>query len=155
MSNKPKLNTKDESLGEILSNGKKYFVPKFQRDYSWETEQLEDLWDDINLMGDDDYHYMGYLVIQGTEKNTFKIIDGQQRLTTFSLLVLAASKRLREMKNEKEREEELYRNFIGTKNIRTLEVKNKLTLNRNNNYHYKRLLKVKSFLKEEKRTPCI
>ena len=32
------VNPKDESLRDIFGNGKKYFVPKFQRDYSWENE---------------------------------------------------------------------------------------------------------------------
>ncbi len=130
-----RINTKDEPLRDILSSRKKYFVPKFQRDYSWESEQLEDLWHDIYIMKEDDYHYMGYLVIQEQDRNTFKIIDGQQRLTTFSLMILAAMKKLKK-ENEQERQKELYRDFIGTKNIETLEVENKLKLNKNNDYYY-------------------
>ena len=92
MPNKLKLSTKDESFNEIVSNGKKYFVPKFQRDYSWDEENWQDLWEDLNLLyeNQEDYHYMGYLVFQEAEENVnFKVIDGQQRLTTFSLLILA------------------------------------------------------------------
>jgi uncharacterized protein with ParB-like and HNH nuclease domain len=133
------LNTKDETLKEILSNGKKYFVPRFQRDYSWGSEQLEDLWEDINNMKEDDYHYVGYLVLQEVGKQEFKIIDGQQRLTTFSLMVLAAIKKLKERGGFEDdaRGEELYRSFIGGKDIQTLELKNKLKLNINNDFHYK------------------
>ena len=141
MDNKLKLNTKDESLREVFSNGKKYFVPKFQRDYSWENEHWEMFWEDIEfiLNQEEDYHYMGYLVLQNaeTERNTFKIIDGQQRLTTFSLLVLAAIKRLKAAeKDEQERMDELHKNFIGSKDLVSLKMSNKIKLNRNNDYYF-------------------
>ena len=47
MGNNLQLNATNEDLGDILSNGKKYIVPKFQRDYSWENEHWEILWEDI------------------------------------------------------------------------------------------------------------
>ena len=37
----------DRTFSELLSNGVKYTKPRFQRDYSWEQEQWEDLWADI------------------------------------------------------------------------------------------------------------
>ncbi len=52
MGNKPTINTKDSNLRDLLGNGKKYFVPKFQRDYSWENEQWQDLWNDIEFICD-------------------------------------------------------------------------------------------------------
>ena len=152
MLGKPEIRTRDDFLREILSNGKRYFVPKFQRDYSWDREQWEDLWEDIHLMEEYDYHYMGYLVIQEEDKNFFKIIDGQQRLTTFSLLVLAAIRRLKNMEGQEDREVELKRNFIGTKNMETLVVKNKLQLNKNNNYYYERAVEGKDIQRRGKET---
>ena len=141
MSNKLKVNTKDESFNEILSNGKKYFVPKFQRDYSWEEQEWQDLWEDIKMLvaNQDEYHYMGYLVLQESQDSLqqFKIIDGQQRLATFSLLVLAAIKRLKEMQNEQVRIDSLLNSFIGSKDLVYLRVENKLKLNRNNDYYYR------------------
>ena len=145
MANKLKLNTKDETLRELLGNGKKYVVPKFQRDYSWEQAQWQDLWEDIEILRQhpDDYHYMGYLVLQDLGEDTMrlKVIDGQQRLTTFSLLVLAAITRLKNMENEKERIGELQKNFIGSKDLVHLRVENKLKLNRNNDYYYREAVK--------------
>ena len=152
MLSKPGIRTRDDFLREILSNGKRYFVPKFQRDYSWDREHWEDLWEDIHLMEEYDYHYMGYLVIQEEDKNFFKIIDGQQRLTTFSLLVLAAIQRLKNMEGQEDREVELKRNFIGTKNMETLVVKNKLQLNKNNNYYYERAVEGKDIQRIGKET---
>lgn len=139
MANKLKLSTKDEALREILGNGKSYLVPKFQRDYSWENEQLELLWQDISYMveQDEDFHYMGYLVIQENKNHHYTIIDGQQRLTTFTLLVLASIKRLKDLGNQEERINLLLENFIGSKDLVNLRTNNKLTLNKNNNYYYK------------------
>lgn len=140
MANTLKLNTKDESFREIFANGKQYFVPRFQRDYSWELEHWQDLWEDIQLLHSkqEEYHYMGYLVLQESSQNMrFKIIDGQQRLTTFSLLVLAAVKRLRKMEDEDARITGLLNNFIGSEDLVHLRRENKLALNRNNEYWYK------------------
>ena len=41
------LDTKTFTLNEILGNGKIYYVPQFQRDYSWEQDHLDDLWNDL------------------------------------------------------------------------------------------------------------
>ena len=142
------LRTKDETLRDLLSNDKKYFVPKFQRDYSWEREQWEDLWDDmISLVNKDEpYHYMGYLVIQPYVKNgvrTSKIIDGQQRITTFSLIILAAIERLKKITNEENRIASLLSSFIGSTDLIYLKTENKIQLNRNNDYHYRQMVEGK------------
>lgn len=90
------LQTSTPTLGEVLANGKIYYVPPFQRDYSWRLENWEDLWSDVRALvqGDSQYHYMGSLVLQPRpEENTYWIIDGQQRLTTLSLLAAAVVRR--------------------------------------------------------------
>ena len=137
MGNKLKINTDDLNLRDLLGNGKKYLVPKFQRDYSWGQEQWQDLWEDIEFIHEnvDEYHYMGYLVLQEKEDSVFSVIDGQQRFTTFSLIVLAAIQRLKEI-NDEERANLLLRTFIGTEDLTYLTIENKLTLNRNNDYYY-------------------
>jgi uncharacterized protein with ParB-like and HNH nuclease domain len=95
------------------------------------------LWEDIEFIHEnvDEYHYMGYLVLQEKEDSVFSVIDGQQRFTTFSLIVLAAIKRLKEI-NDEERANLLLRTFIGTEDLTYLTIENKLTLNRNNDYYY-------------------
>jgi uncharacterized protein with ParB-like and HNH nuclease domain len=86
--------TSDKTYRQLMGNGLRYEVPKFQMDYTWEAEQWDDLWQDIKMLlaEPDDEHYMGYLVLQTSDNKTFQIIDGQQRLTTMSLVVLAALK---------------------------------------------------------------
>jgi uncharacterized protein with ParB-like and HNH nuclease domain len=75
------LDTRTTSFGDLIGNGKIYRVPSFQRDYSWNEENWEDLWQDILGLrtNPDSSHYMGALVLQSssTSDKEFTIIDGQ------------------------------------------------------------------------------
>ncbi|GAA7840901.1 DUF262 and DUF1524 domain-containing protein [Helicobacter pylori] len=71
-------------------------IPIYQRVYSWEKEQCKELWDDIIKIGGNDKmdgHFIGSIlyVLDGIKHsdNTLLIIDGQQRLTTITLLLTA------------------------------------------------------------------
>ncbi len=134
----------NQSLAELLGTGVKYVVPRFQRDYSWEQEQWEDLWADIQNLEREGCHYMGYIVLQRKSQHDFEVIDGQQRLVTLSLLVLAAMRHIgqlvdkdEEVENNQERLKEIARRYIGSKDIVSLRARSKLTLNRNNERFYK------------------
>lgn len=139
------LNTRTTNLLELIGNGRIYRVPPYQRDYSWEEEQWEDLWNDIiDLRGrPDDRHYMGALVVEGKSDREFLIIDGQQRLATLSLLSLAVIAKLRNMaesgKNSdanRERAAGLRSRFIGEKDPASLVESSKLFLNETDNAFY-------------------
>src|SRR5579859_684274 len=83
-------------------NGKKHFViPIYQRTYSWTHEQCQQLWDDIvqvatsrqaegHFIGSIVYTDIGQHIVDDIEQ--FMVIDGQQRLTTLSLLLVALAK---------------------------------------------------------------
>ncbi len=141
------FNTTNQTWRQLMGNGLVYKVPRFQRDYSWGQDEWEDLWMDIEHLFEPDgelAHYMGYLVLQSKDSKHFDIIDGQQRLTTLSVLVLAVLKHLKhfikegiEPDSNKKREEQLRNNFIGFLDPVTLVPKTKLTLNRNNDDFYK------------------
>ena len=146
MSNAMFIEPSNQNFAELLSNGVRYSVPRFQRDYSWEQEQWEDLWTDVEGLEQESHHYMGYIVLQRKSQGDFDIVDGQQRLTTLSLLVLAAMKRIqdlidsdREASQNKERLQAIGDRFIGSKDIISLRVDNKLTLNRNNAVFYREI----------------
>ncbi|GAA7435118.1 DUF262 and DUF1524 domain-containing protein [Helicobacter pylori] len=74
-----------------------FVIPIYQRLYSWEKEQCKQLWDDIFKTGKNDKiegHFIGSIVfvhdgIYTTNHNDLLIIDGQQRLTTITLLLIA------------------------------------------------------------------
>ncbi|MCQ2955032.1 DUF262 and DUF1524 domain-containing protein [Helicobacter pylori] len=79
------------------SQEKQFVIPIYQRVYSWEKEQCKQLWDDIIKTGGNDQiegHFIGSIVfvhdgIYTTNYNELLIIDGQQRLTTITLLLIA------------------------------------------------------------------
>ncbi len=77
-----------------------FVIPIYQRLYSWKKEQCEQLWDDIIKIGGNDKmngHFIGSIlyVLDGNthSNNTLLIIDGQQRLTTITLLFIALRNR--------------------------------------------------------------
>jgi uncharacterized protein with ParB-like and HNH nuclease domain len=134
----------NQTFQELLSNGVKYVVSRFQRDYAWDQEQWEDLWADIETL--EHYHYMGYIVLQRKGQQEFEVIDGQQRLVTLSLIVLAAMANIQNLINQgiektenQERLRVLTDRLIGYKNLVTMNVTSKLYLNRNNNYFYQKI----------------
>ena len=63
-------------------------VPRFQRPYDWENENLVDFWNDLIESSNEDY-FMGSVVLykDGKENNVVYIVDGQQRLTTTIILM--------------------------------------------------------------------
>lgn len=137
-------NTSTNNFSAIIGNNKKFIVPKFQRDYSWDMEQWDDLWMDIeSMLENEEDHYMGYLVLQTNDDKLFQIIDGQQRFTTITLLILAAIKCIKELVNKgideeynKKRVDNLINTYIGKEDAVTLQYDNLLVLNRNNNGYY-------------------
>jgi Protein of unknown function DUF262 len=80
-----KLDSADRTLREIL---KTYFfyIPRFQRPYSWEPEQVEELWEDAVQESAGDY-FIGSMVVHKRGEDTVAVIDGQQRLTTLIMLL--------------------------------------------------------------------
>ncbi len=85
----------------LIDGTKQFIIPAFQRDYSWTTEQCQQMWNDIVRAGcTDGDHFMGSIVyIAGNTSAVFSswmVIDGQQRLTTLSLLLTALRDHIRE-----------------------------------------------------------
>lgn len=132
-------------FGSLIRSGGKYIIPKFQRDYSWDVEQWDDLWQDIeNMIAESGDHYMGYLVLQSLKGKDCQIIDGQQRFTTITILILAAIKSIQklvdqgiEVEENKKRIKTLKDTYIGNVDPVSLEYDNILVLNRNNDAYYK------------------
>jgi hypothetical protein len=89
------------SIIELFDGKKRFLIPLYQRQYAWNVApQLELLWEDIERIAtriDEDRmsvvpHFMGAMVIAqiktfGKQVQAFEIIDGQQRLTTFSIFL--------------------------------------------------------------------
>lgn len=144
------FNTSNNTFRQLLGNGISYRVPPFQRDYSWTENEWDDLWQDILGLfeeGGEPGHYMGYLVLQSSDNKRFDIIDGQQRITTISILILAGLGHLKDLvtagvdseRNEK-RKEQLLGSYIGYLDPVSLVSTSKLVLNRHNDQFYRTYL---------------
>jgi len=133
------------NFSTLISGTDKFIVPKFQRDYSWDYEQWDDLWQDIEIMLNmKDEHYMGYLVLQTNNNKDYQIIDGQQRFTTLTFLIIATIKAIKHLaeqgidaENNNQRVQTLINTYIGKVDPVTLDYNNKLVLNRNNDSYYR------------------
>ena len=92
----------DLPFTQLLEGSKQFIIPIFQRSYTWERSHCEQLWDDIVRVGESsglDSHFIGSCVYipevdVGAAIPRWLVIDGQQRITTMTLLLLAIKQRL-------------------------------------------------------------
>ena len=73
-------------------NNKFFVIPKYQRGYAWENQNIDDLFEDIyEALSSSSNHYIGTIVLSKdpSDKNKFYIVDGQQRITTVSMIIKA------------------------------------------------------------------
>lgn len=90
------MDARKGNIYEILNGNKQFLIPVYQRYYSWDKEQCERLWNDIVDMQKKGKvgHFVGSIVniaeqAMPTGVQKYMIIDGQQRMTTLTLLLLA------------------------------------------------------------------
>jgi uncharacterized protein with ParB-like and HNH nuclease domain len=95
-----KIDAKDKKLSEVL-NGQRYRIDSFQREYRWQRKHIEALISDLTISfltnfieshtiedyDSYDCYYMGPIVLC-QDKSELSIVDGQQRLTSFTLLLI-------------------------------------------------------------------
>lgn len=96
------MQTRSQDIESLLTDGV-FDVPDYQRNYSWEGRQLDDLLDDIRYLPDDQSHFFGNVILEkqedsydtasGRRLNAYHIVDGQQRLTT-TLMFLSVARQL-------------------------------------------------------------
>jgi len=82
-----KITSLDRNIREILETGY-YVIPRFQRPFSWEKEQVTEFWEDLNSDEEPDY-FIGSMVVYTVRDGVFGIVDGQQRLTTVTMILCA------------------------------------------------------------------
>ena len=92
---------REVTLQELLGGSYQYTVPLYQRTYSWGRPQWQRLWEDVVDVADhrrdnpSATHFLGSLVLAGFRDNgpggvqRWLVVDGQQRLTTLTLLLAA------------------------------------------------------------------
>jgi uncharacterized protein with ParB-like and HNH nuclease domain len=75
-----------------LDKSENFVIPEYQRGYSWDINQCDKLWQDIEAFiysNASDPYFFGTIILDCSETNKFSLIDGQQRTTTFLLLLKA------------------------------------------------------------------
>lgn len=76
-----------------------FVIPEYQRGYSWDIAQCDKLWQDIEAFITSDAkdpYFFGTIIVDCSETDRFSLIDGQQRTTTFLLLLKALLMKLNE-----------------------------------------------------------
>lgn len=86
-----KINPTSLSVNQLLgATNEQYVIPAYQRRYSWQERQVVELIEDIEFLDDSDTHLLGSIVcLTGTYSpgvNRLELVDGQQRLTTISII---------------------------------------------------------------------
>jgi len=81
------LNASASTAGALFSTSA-FEVPQFQREYSWQVDEVTDFWNDLRSNIDSDSYFLG-LVILTERKHRKDVVDGQQRLITLTLLANA------------------------------------------------------------------
>lgn len=98
------LHVSKKNISKLLSDmqGRKFIIPDFQRPYKWNNEKCETLWNDIENFttteaktGSD--YFLGTIVSYLNEHKNLEIIDGQQRITSFFLMLRAFYRKLEDM----------------------------------------------------------
>ena len=80
-----KIESTDQDIRTMLSSGY-YRIPRFQRPYSWDRENIQEFWDDIVRDNPSDY-FIGSMVVYKDGQQRYGVVDGQQRLTTITILL--------------------------------------------------------------------
>ena len=80
-----KIESTDQDVRNLLSSGY-YRIPRFQRPYSWTLDHIQEFWNDIVRDSPTDY-FIGSMVVFKDGNQRYGVVDGQQRLTTLTILL--------------------------------------------------------------------
>lgn len=136
------MDVSEDTLSEYLTIRKvKFVIPVYQRNYNWREEQCEQLWMDISALSRNTdqkrTHFMGTICSKSINSHERTIIDGQQRITTISLLVKAIHDVIEDESDKKELDESYLHNT--GKGIKPKDSV-KLRLNKHDDAIYSKLL---------------
>ena len=98
----------EKNIRSLLKSGCQFVIPRFQREYSWDKKNYQEFFEDMinNLVAssgviNDDQYFLGTMLFVGNfaEKpdKPIEVVDGQQRLTTITILFSVLSDRFREL----------------------------------------------------------
>lgn len=121
----------------ILFQNRLFRIPDYQRGYAWKHDQLSDFWEDLLNLHENRYHYTGLLSLKAVSRKEarqwceeewlldigykpFHVVDGQQRLTTFSILMYEITAFVKSIPNNKDKpDEEIFLGYESLKDIKS------------------------------------
>ncbi len=87
------INPTPEDIGSLLNSSSHFSVPRYQREYKWRTNEAGEFWEDLESYAEssDGSLFLGTLIfdISGKDQKVIRIVDGQQRITTILILLIA------------------------------------------------------------------
>jgi uncharacterized protein with ParB-like and HNH nuclease domain len=84
------ISPEKQTIGQILGDSRvKFSIPKYQREYDWSKSEINEMINDLKEVGDQDL-FLGNFIFDVSDPSKYFIVDGQQRLTSISLLFIAA-----------------------------------------------------------------
>jgi hypothetical protein len=136
------LEIKLDGIGHILAD-KKLSVPRYQRSYAWDRQNVEELFRDIAdaIRQKSNEYFLGSIVTQGSD-NDLQIVDGQQRLATTSILLSAIRDYFLRAKDF-ERASQIEQKFLLSRDLRTQSIDPRLRLNAEDNEFYRKAVLLK------------
>jgi hypothetical protein len=110
------ITASETTIDDILSRNHRFQVPSYQRQYSWDEEHWNDLWNDLQSIEDVGTHFLGSIVIisspyEPSGPNVLQLVDGQQRLATISV-VLSVIRELYEESEETDKADLISREYL-------------------------------------------
>jgi uncharacterized protein with ParB-like and HNH nuclease domain len=93
-----KITCADKEVGQLLKEAF-YKIPRFQRPYSWDHVNVEEFWNDAVVESEGDYFIGNFVLYE--DKGALGVVDGQQRLTTITLLLCALRNALKAQGDKK------------------------------------------------------
>jgi len=102
MADEINISADETTVNDILTRSHRFEVPDYQRQYSWTEEQWAELWEDLNSLEEGEMHFLGSIVVvsgayEPTGSTKLQLVDGQQRLSTISILLCALRTRYSEL----------------------------------------------------------
>jgi len=140
------LSATEDTVEQVLTRNYRYTVPNYQRQYSWGEEQWGALWADLNSIEGNATHFLGSIVLierSGglNDLNKLEIVDGQQRITTISVILALMREKYRE-EGDKEQAQDIENQYLKKKDLDRNEYQN-LTLSTFDNPDFQKLIESK------------
>lgn len=118
------IKPQDKTIKELLLSGRQFIIPRFQREYSWDRKNYKEFLDDmLNCLiisegkVNYDQYFLGTMLFVGDcfegDKNEIDVVDGQQRLTTITILFSALSDRFIQI-NQNTLSEQIFKYIMTT-----------------------------------------